>query len=69
MIVLCSVKTAVSIPDDIFTGAERAAKALGLSCSELYATAVALQRLDCRRQLHVAALDNVKGLPPPVSRE
>ena len=34
------MKTAISIPDDIFEGAERAAKALGLSRSELYATAV-----------------------------
>ena len=34
------MKTAISIPDDIFESAERAAKALGLSRSELYATAV-----------------------------
>ena len=34
------MKTAISIPDDVFDGAERAAKALGLSRSELYATAV-----------------------------
>ena len=65
VIVLCSMKTAVSIPHDIFEGAERAAKALSLSRSELYAIAVASQRLDCRRQLHVAALDNVKGFPLP----
>ena len=34
------LKTAISIPDDVFEGAERTASALGLSRSELYATAV-----------------------------
>ena len=34
------MKTAISIPDDVFEGAERTASALGLSRSELYATAV-----------------------------
>ena len=34
------MKTAISIPDDVFEGAERTAEALGLSRSELYATAV-----------------------------
>ena len=34
------MKTAISIPDDLFESAEQAAKALGLSRSELYATAV-----------------------------
>ena len=35
------MKTAISIRDDIFEAAERAAKALGISRSELYARAVA----------------------------
>ena len=35
-----AMKTAISIPDDVFEGAERTASALGLSRSELYATAV-----------------------------
>lgn len=35
------MKTAISIPDDVFNDAERAAKKLGVSRSELYATAVA----------------------------
>lgn len=35
------MKTAISIRDDIFEAAERAAAALGISRSELYARAVA----------------------------
>jgi metal-responsive CopG/Arc/MetJ family transcriptional regulator len=33
------VKTAISIPDDVFRAAERAAKRLGLSRSELFSRA------------------------------
>ena len=39
-VMLSPMKTAISIPDDVFEGAERTASALGLSRSELYATAV-----------------------------
>ena len=35
------MKTAISIPDDVFNEAELAAKRLGVSRSELYANAVA----------------------------
>ena len=35
------MKTAISIPDDLFQAAERVAKRLGLSRSELYQRAVA----------------------------
>lgn len=35
------MKTAISIPDPIFAAAERLAKQLGISRSELYASAVA----------------------------
>ena len=34
------MKTAISIPDDLFEAAEKAAKNLGVSRSELYANAV-----------------------------
>ncbi len=34
------MKTAISIPDEIFSAAERAAKNLGVSRSELYTNAV-----------------------------
>jgi metal-responsive CopG/Arc/MetJ family transcriptional regulator len=51
------VKTAVSIPDDVFEAGDRAAKALGISRSELYARAVAeyveqLRRTDVTRRLN-----------------
>ena len=36
-----AVKTAISIPDEIFEAAEELAERLGVSRSELYATAVA----------------------------
>jgi metal-responsive CopG/Arc/MetJ family transcriptional regulator len=35
------MKTAISLPDDIFTSADRLARRLGVSRSQLYATAVA----------------------------
>ena len=38
---MTDMKTAISIPDPIFKEAEKAAKRLGLSRSELYAKAVA----------------------------
>ncbi len=34
------MKTAISIPDEVFSAAERAAKMLGVSRSELYSNAV-----------------------------
>jgi len=34
------MKTAISIPDEVFEAAERTARKLGVSRSELYATAV-----------------------------
>ncbi|NKC11265.1 MAG: ribbon-helix-helix protein, CopG family [Gammaproteobacteria bacterium] len=34
------MKTAISLPDEVFEAAERAAKDLGVSRSELYASAV-----------------------------
>ncbi|MGI9303011.1 MAG: ChpI protein [Gammaproteobacteria bacterium] len=40
MVILTTVKTAISIPDEVFEAAEQAASVLGLSRSELYATAV-----------------------------
>jgi len=44
------VKTAVSVPDDLFHSAEEAARRLRVSRSQLYATAIA-EFLD-RRQTH-----------------
>lgn len=39
-VILSIMKTAISIPDEVFEAAERAAKKLGVSRSELYANAV-----------------------------
>ena len=39
-VILDLVKTAISIRDEIFEAAERCARALGMSRSELYSTAV-----------------------------
>jgi len=40
VILLCIMKTAISIPDDLFRAAEAAAKRLGISRSRLYSKAV-----------------------------
>jgi metal-responsive CopG/Arc/MetJ family transcriptional regulator len=47
-VILGNMKTAISVPDDLFRMAERAAHRLGVSRSELYAKAVAefLRRRD-----------------------
>ncbi len=39
-VILLLMKTAISIPDEVFEAAERAAKKLGVSRSEFYANAV-----------------------------
>jgi predicted transcriptional regulator len=55
------VKTAVSLPDELFERADRTAKRLGLSRSELYARAIAAY-LEKRRGSEItAALDRVYG--------
>jgi metal-responsive CopG/Arc/MetJ family transcriptional regulator len=40
-VILAVMKTAISIPDEVFQAADRLARRLGISRSELYATAVA----------------------------
>ncbi|MDZ7698112.1 MAG: hypothetical protein U5R49_14730 [Deltaproteobacteria bacterium] len=42
------MKTAISIPDDVFTIAERLAKRLRMSRSELYVRAIQLYIRECR---------------------
>jgi metal-responsive CopG/Arc/MetJ family transcriptional regulator len=42
------MKTAISIPDDVFTSADRLAKRLRMSRSELYVRAVQLYIKECR---------------------
>lgn len=49
-----SMKTAISIPDDVFDAAEQMARRLGVSRSELYATAVR-EYLEAHRSRGVTA--------------
>ncbi len=48
------MKTAISIPDDVFDAAEEMARRLGMSRSQLYATAVR-EYLDAHRSRGVTA--------------
>ena len=58
------MKTAISIPDKVFTAADRLAKRLALSRSELYARAVA-EFIEQHKTLGVAEqLDRVYGEQP-----
>ncbi len=55
------MKTAVSIPDKVFRAAERAARRLKVSRSELYAKAI-VQFLESRDETEItAALNRVYG--------
>ena len=55
------MKTAVSIPDDIFSSADRLAKRLKMSRSELYARAVKRYVAECRHTGVKEKLDEVYG--------
>jgi len=55
------MKTAISIPDEVFEAAERAAKSLGVSRSELYATAVREYLERYRREDLTEKLNQVYG--------
>ncbi|MGQ0721996.1 MAG: ribbon-helix-helix protein, CopG family [Candidatus Eiseniibacteriota bacterium] len=68
------MKTAISIPDDLFRAADRAAKRLGLSRSEFYQRAIA-RFLDQKDEGRITtALDEVYrddqpgGLDPALDR-
>jgi rRNA-processing protein FCF1 len=56
-----NMKTAISIPDYIFREAEKTAKSLGLSRSELYARAVLQFVEDFRNDHTTEALDRIFG--------
>lgn len=60
------MKTAVSIPDDVFEAADRAAKRLGVSRSEFYARAVARLVHELRAQDVTRRLDEVYAAEPAV---
>jgi metal-responsive CopG/Arc/MetJ family transcriptional regulator len=53
------MKTAISIPDDVFESADELAKRLGISRSELYATAVAEYLAKFRSEDITARLNEV----------
>ena len=55
------MKTAISIPDDIFSSADRLAKQLQMSRSELYARAVKRYVTECRHTGVKEKLDEVYG--------
>lgn len=61
LVILPFVKTAVSLPDRVFEAAERVAKRLGISRSELYARAVAKFVEEHRGDRVTEALDRVYG--------
>ena len=67
------MKTAISIPDDVFESADELAEELGVSRSELYSTAVAEYLVKYKAQDVTAKLNEVyakqpSGLPPEVRR-
>jgi len=67
------MKTAISIPDDVFESADELAQQLGVSRSELYATAVAEYLAKFRSEDITARLNEVyaaqdSGLPRELRR-
>ncbi len=68
-----AMKTAVSLPNDVFESADELAQRLGVSRSELYATAVAEYLAKFRSEDITARLNEVyanqdSGLPPQIRR-
>ena len=66
-----SMKTAISLPDEIFESADALAERLGLSRSELYATAVAEYLAkhrgeDVTARLNDVFADHPSGVDPAV---
>jgi predicted transcriptional regulator len=67
------VKTAISLPDETFRSADRLAKRLRLSRSELYARAVAIfvkghEAADVTQRLNHVYADGDEGLDPLLAR-
>jgi len=58
------MKTAISIPDDVFESADEVAEELGMSRSELYANAVAEYLAKHRARDVTAKLNEVYGNEP-----
>lgn len=67
------MKTAISVPDDVFESADELAQELGISRSELYSTAVAEYLAKHRAEDITAKLNEVyarepSGLPSEIRR-
>jgi len=67
------MKTAISIPDDVFASADSLAEKIGVSRSELYATAVAeylakFKDQDITERLDQVYAEEASGLPPELRR-
>lgn len=67
------MKTAISIPDDVFESADSLAEEMGVSRSELYATAVAeylakFKGEEITQRLNDVYRDGGPGLPEPLRR-
>jgi metal-responsive CopG/Arc/MetJ family transcriptional regulator len=67
------MKTAISIPDDVFESADSLAEKIGVSRSELYATAVAeylakFKDQDITQRLDQVYAEEASGLPPELRR-
>jgi len=58
------MKTAISVPDDVFESADELAEELGISRSELYATAVAEYLAKHKAQDITAKLNEIYGKEP-----
>jgi metal-responsive CopG/Arc/MetJ family transcriptional regulator len=58
------MKTAISLPDPIFKAAEDLAKRLGMSRSQLYATAVSRFIESYRDDAITESLNNIYGVSP-----
>lgn len=61
LVILPGMKTAISLPDPLFQEADQLAERLGMSRSELYATALEAYLRTHREQDVTAALDRVYG--------
>ena len=67
------MKTAISVPDEVFNSADQLAQEMGISRSELYSTAVAEYLAKHRSEDLTARLNKVygdqpSGLPPELRR-
>ncbi len=68
LVILSSMKTAISLPDDLFKAAELAAKRLRLSRSELYQRALGAFLERHKGQSVTDALNEVYALDPSISK-